>query len=143
MSEELPDYFGLEIPFGRHCRIRPLSAEAGRTRLLLPLSPESTNQFGVFHGGALLTLLDIAMGSAARVAAGAWVVAVDMQTAFIAPGRSEVIGEGQVIRVGGSLVFCEGEVRDHTGTLIAKGSGVYKIVKSHKTGAAEKPANDD
>ncbi len=128
----MDDYFGLDIPFARHCGIKPVSCENGRTRLSLPLSPTSTNQFGVFHGGVLLTLLDIAMGSAARVTVGAWVVAVDMQTAFIAPGRSDVIGEGRVIRAGRSLVFCEGEIRDHAGALIAKGSGVYKIA-SHKS----------
>lgn len=128
----MDDYYGLEIPFARHCGIKALPIENGRTRLLLPLSTQSTNQFGVFHGGALLTLLDIAMGSAARVNSGSWVVAVDMQTAFVAPGRGDVIGEGLVIRAGRSLVFCEGEVRDAAGQLIAKGSGVYKIASKDK-----------
>ncbi len=128
----MDDYFGLDIPFARHCGIKALSFEEGRTRLSLALSPTSANQFGVFHGGALLTLLDIAMGSAARVTVGAWVVAVDMQTAFIAPGRGDVVGEGHVIRAGRSLIFCEGEIRDQEGMLIAKGSGVYKVA-SHKS----------
>ncbi|MHB8885431.1 MAG: PaaI family thioesterase [Methylovirgula sp.] len=130
----MDDYFGLEIPFARHCGITALSLDEGRTRLSLPLTEMSTNQFGVFHGGALLTLLDIAMGSAARVTIGAWVVAVDMQTAFIAPGRSDVIGEGRVIRAGRSLIFCEGEIRDKDGVLVAKGSGIYKAA-SHKSSA--------
>jgi uncharacterized protein (TIGR00369 family) len=130
MKNDMNDFFGLDIPFARHCGIRALAVEDGRTRLGLALSSASTNQFGMFHGGALLTLLDIAMGSAARVSVGCGVVAVDMQTAFIAPGRSDVIGEGRVIRAGGSLVFCEGEIHDIAGALIAKGSGVYKIVKT-------------
>ncbi|MGB8276432.1 MAG: PaaI family thioesterase [Methylovirgula sp.] len=129
----MDDYFGLDIPFARHCGIKALSFEEGRTRLSLALSAASTNQFGIFHGGALLTLLDIAMGSAARVTVGAWVVAVDMQTAFIAPGLGDVIGEGHVIRAGRSLVFCEGEIRDKEGVLIAKGSGLYKIASAHKS----------
>jgi uncharacterized protein (TIGR00369 family) len=130
----MDDYFGLDIPFARHCGIKALSFEDGRTRLSLPLSPTSTNQFGVFHGGALLTLLDIAMGSAARVTVGAWVVAVDMQTAFISPGRTDVIGEGRVVRAGRSLIFCEGEIRDKDGVLVAKASGIYKPT-SHKSSA--------
>ncbi len=130
----MDDYFGLEVPFARFCGIKALAFEDGRTRLSLPLSPTATNQFGVFHGGVLLTLLDVAMGSAARVTVDAWVVAVDMQTAFVAPGRSDVIGEGRVIRAGRSLIFCEGEIRDNDGILIAKGSGVYKIA-SHKSAA--------
>jgi len=124
----MSDYFGLDIPFARHCGIEALSCDGGRARLRLALSADSTNQFGVLHGGALLTLLDIAMGSAARVTIDAWVMAVDVQTAFIAPGRSDVIGEGRVIRAGRSLVFCEGEIHDKDGTLVAKASGIYKIV---------------
>jgi uncharacterized protein (TIGR00369 family) len=138
-TSEMDDYFGLDIPFARFCGIKPISAGDGCTRLSLPLSPTSTNQFGVFHGGALLTLLDVAMGSAARVTAGAWVVAVDMQTAFIAPGRTNVVAEGRVLRAGRSLVFCEGEIRDHVGDLIAKASGVYKIVTSHKNATTQAP----
>ncbi len=131
----MDDYFGLDIPFARYCGIKALSFEDGRARLSLAFSATSTNQFGIFHGGALLTLLDIAMGSAARVTVGASVVAVDMQTAFIAPGRGDVIGEGHVIRAGRSLVFCEGEIRDKEGALIAKGSGVYKIASERKSAA--------
>jgi uncharacterized protein (TIGR00369 family) len=137
MNAYMDDFFGLDVPFARFCGIKALGVENGRTRLVLPMSPEGTNHFGVFHGGALMTLLDIAMGSAARVHAGEWVVAVDMQTAFVAPGRGDVIGEGFVIRAGHSLVFCEAEIRDASGGLIAKGSGVYKIVRRGKTGGAD------
>lgn len=133
MTDHLDDFFGLDVPFARFCGIKSLGVENGRTRLKLPMSAAGTNHFGVFHGGALMTLLDIAMGSAARVTAGAWVVAVDMQTAFVAPGRSDVIGEGFVIRAGHSLIFCEGEIRDEAGNLVAKGSGVYKIAKKNRT----------
>ncbi len=132
MNDHLDDFFGLDVPFPRFCGIKALDVENGHTRLILPMSAQGTNHFGVFHGGALMTLLDIAMGSAARVHSGAWVVAVDMQTAFVAPGRSDVIGEGFVIRAGHSLVFCDGEIRDTSGNLIAKGSGVYKIARRHK-----------
>ncbi|MGO9136036.1 MAG: PaaI family thioesterase [Methylovirgula sp.] len=128
----MDDFFGLDVPFARHCGIKALSFDERCTRLLLPMSAQSTNQFGVFHGGVLLTLLDIAMGSVARVTSGFWVVAVDMQTAFIAPGRGDVIGEGHVVRAGRSLVFCEGYIRDQAGEIIARGSGVYKIMKGHK-----------
>jgi uncharacterized protein (TIGR00369 family) len=133
MDAYLDDFFGLDVPFARFCGIKALGVQNGRTRLMLPMSAESTNHFGVFHGGALMTLLDIAMGSAARVHSGAWVVAVDMQTAFVAPGRSDVVGEGFVIRAGHSLIFCDGEIRDAAGNLIAKGSGVYKIAKRPRT----------
>ncbi len=67
------------------------------------------------HGGVTCTLLDIAMGSAARRLVDLPVMTLDMQTSFIAPGRGVLLAEGRVIRAGRSVVFCEGEVRTESG----------------------------
>jgi uncharacterized protein (TIGR00369 family) len=74
-------------------------------------------------------MLDVAMGSAARLASGSSVITVDMQSAFLAPGRGDLSAEGRVVRPGRSLIFCEGEVRDAEGALIAKASGLFKVAK--------------
>ena len=47
---------------------------------------------GVAHGGLLMTLLDVAMGSAARAHVDGNVVTVDMQVAFLAPGTGAALG---------------------------------------------------
>ncbi len=58
---------------------------AGRTRLRLALQPEHANNLGIAHGGALCTLLDVALGTAARLQAGRPVVTLDMQTPLPRP----------------------------------------------------------
>jgi uncharacterized protein (TIGR00369 family) len=121
--------FGAEIPFASHCGVEPLEAADGKTLLRLVLRTEHLNNIGMAHGGVTCTLLDIAMGSAARRLVDLPMMTLDMQTSFIAPGRGVLLAEGRVIRAGRSVVFCEGEVRTETGELVAKGSGLFKPVR--------------
>ena len=114
----------------------PARLNDGRTRLRLALRPEHGNNLGIAHGGVICTLLDIAMGTAARCTIGVPVMTLDMQTSFIGPGRGVLIGEGRVLRAGRSILFCEAEVTaEDTGELIAKGSGVFKPARAK--GAAD------
>ena len=124
------DLFGAKIPFAAHCGIKPIAAEPGLCRLAVAVGEEHKNHLGMVHGGVMLTMLDVAMGSAARLASGASVITVDMQSAFLAPGRGDLVAEGRVLRSGRSLVFCEGEIRDTEGALLAKASGLFKAAKT-------------
>jgi uncharacterized protein (TIGR00369 family) len=121
-------YFGAEIPFASHCRIEPLESTQTGARLRLVTGPEHANNFGIVHGGVTCTLLDIAMGSAARRSLAAPVMTLDIKVSFIAPGAGTLIAEGRVIRSGRSVIFCEGEVKTEAGDLVAKGSGLFKPV---------------
>lgn len=123
------DIFGANIPFVGFCNIEPKSTGKSGTRLEVTVEPHHANQMGVAHGGLLMTLLDVAMGSAARAHADANVMTVDMQTAFLAPARGHLVGEGRVVRAGRSLVFVEGDVRDDAGQLVAKASSVFKVAR--------------
>ena len=121
--------FGAEIPFVDHCFIEEIGFSEGRTRLRMTLGPEHMNNIGIAHGGAICTLLDVAMGTAGRTHAGRPVMTLDMQVAFLAPGRSGVLtAEGRIVRGGRSILFCEAEIRDEAGELVAKSSGVFKPV---------------
>ena len=122
------DIFGADIPFAAHCGIEPIGFAEGRTRLKVRVAPEHGNNLGIAHGGLICTLLDIAMGTAARCTVGAPVMTLDMQTSFLSPGRGELTAEGKVLRAGRSIVFCEAEVRTADGGLVAKASGLFKPV---------------
>ena len=124
------DIFGANIPFVGYCGIVPIRTGKDGTRLEVEIGAHHANQMGVAHGGLLMTLLDVAMGSAARAHADANVMTVDMQTAFVAPARGRLAGEGRVVRAGKSLVFVEGDVRDADGQLVAKGTSVFKVARS-------------
>ena len=121
--------FGAEIPFADHCAIEEIGLREGRTRLRMTLGPQHMNNIGIVHGGALCTLLDVAMGTAGRTQAGKPVMTLDMQVAFLSPGRGGVlIAEGRVVGGGRSVLFCEAEILSEAGELIAKSSGVFKSV---------------
>ncbi|MCZ2982459.1 PaaI family thioesterase, partial [Acinetobacter baumannii] len=74
------------------------------------------------------TLLDVALGTAARLSAARPVVTLDMQTRFLAPGRDVLLAEGRVTRAGRSVIFCEAEIRDVQGELVASATGLLKPV---------------
>ena len=121
--------FGADIPFADHCGIEAIDIIEGRTRLRVPPRPEHGNNLGIVHGGLICTLLDIAMGTAARCAVGHPVMTLDMQASFLSPGRGEMTAEGWVLRAGKSILFCEAEVRTADGELVARSSGVFKVAR--------------
>ncbi len=90
------------------------------------------NNVGIVHGGAICTLLDIAMGSAARVRAGAPVMTVDMHVMFLAAARGAIVAEGRVIRAGRSILFAEAEARTEDGETVARSTGVFKRARSQE-----------
>ena len=128
------DIFGADIPFAAHCGIEAVAFAEGRTTLRVRARPEHTNNLGIVHGGLICTLLDIAMGTAARCTVGAPVMTLDMQASFLSPGRGEMTAEGKVLRAGRSIVFCEAEVRAADGALVARASGLFKPVAAKGDG---------
>lgn len=120
----------IEIPFMKHCRIERAQAPDGAARFSVKAVSELTNTRGYAHGGLLMTMLDLALGHAAQGAVeGATSFAtIDLQTAFLQPGSGAITAEGRVMRAGRNIVFCEGEVRDEDGKMLARGSGVFKPI---------------
>ncbi len=100
-----------------HCQeigLELVSADKGRLTLKLPYSEELVGNpvTGVIHGGALTTLLDTACGFAAPLAIDGPAVCptldlrIDYMRAAV-PGEA-IIGEAEVYRVTGNVVFARG-----------------------------------
>ncbi len=136
---EAMDIFGTSIPFVSYCNIEPIEITGGETHLRVELKPEHGNQFGIAHGGLVCTLLDVAMGTAARHNSGVSVITLDMQVSFLSPGRGKLHAIGRVARAGRSIIFTEADARTEDGELVAKASGVFKTT-SRKPGGAAEPA---
>jgi uncharacterized protein (TIGR00369 family) len=117
---------GAVVPFASHCDIEDLGLVDGVSRLRIDIGPHHMNNIGIVHGGVICTLLDVAMGSAARVKAGAPVMTVDMHVIFLAAVRGVVTAEGRVIRAGRSILFAEAEARSESGETVARSTGVFK-----------------
>jgi uncharacterized protein (TIGR00369 family) len=129
------------IPFLAHLGVELVAFGAGRSSLAMVLAPEHRNSMDVAHGGVVMTLLDAAMAIAGRAAHTddyddpINCLTVEMKTTFIAPGRGSLTAQGTCVHKGRSLMFCEGEVRDAAGALVARASGTFKPWTARQTGA--------
>ena len=122
--------FGLTIPFGNYVGIEPLEQGDGFVRTALTIRPELTNSWGVAHGGAVMTLLDLTLGMAARTIdmSSNGSITVELKVNFIKAATGHINAEGRATRAGKSLVFCEGEVRDSYNHVCAKATGTFKLL---------------
>lgn len=122
-------YLGLTIPFLDLLGVKAEQVGGGAARISVEPRPELLNSFDVFHGGVIMTLLDVAMAVAARSSrnhAGG-VMTVDISVSFLRSSSGRLVAEGRVLRGGQSLYFCEGEVLDDSGELVAKALGTFKL----------------
>ena len=123
-------FFGVHVPFLAWIDVRSVRMEPGEVQLELDLRPELLNSLDAAHGGVVCTLIDVAMAAAARSdSPESRVVTIDMSVQFIHPGSGMLTATGRTRKVTRSLAFCEAEITDRDGTLIAKGSGVFKRLK--------------
>ncbi|AHV93818.1 PaaI family thioesterase [Bordetella holmesii] len=128
-DREPTDYFGLDIPLMDYMGLIPESISEGVARCRLPCRRELTNSRGHVHGGTMMSVLDFTLSAAARgnqVQVG--MATIDMTTSFLAPGLGDLVVEARCLRKGGSIAFCEGEIRDEKGQLVAKASATFKLV---------------
>jgi acyl-CoA thioesterase len=128
-----PTAFSIDIPFINDLGVEFLEAAAGRGTIALQLRARHLNSWNVAHGGVIMTLLDVAMAVAGRSldpAAGGGVT-VEMKTSFVQPGLADtrLIASGHAFHRSSTMAFCEGEVRDEEGRLIAKSMGTFKYIR--------------
>ncbi|MCW5221561.1 PaaI family thioesterase [Verminephrobacter aporrectodeae] len=122
--------FGVDIPFVHHLGIVVHRMEGGVSELGYEARPEHLNTLGVTHGGASMTLLDVAMAIAARsVTPDMGVVTVEMKTSFMQPARGPLLAKGRLIHRTATLAFTEGTVFDSGGRLCSQATGTFKYVR--------------
>ena len=122
-------YFGLDIPFLDHLGVVPEFAEGGKARISYIVKPEHANSFHVAHGGLVMTLLDFAMGAAARTATKhpLGVITIDMTTSFLRPSLGKITVEGTLLKAGKSINYCEAVAFNEVGEITAKASGTFVL----------------
>ena len=78
-----------KIPFVPHLKILTETLGKGTARLSLPIEPHLTNSLGTVHGGVIMSLLDVALCTAARTLHpdSVGVITIDMSTSFIGGGE--------------------------------------------------------
>jgi len=118
------------IPFVSHLRILTETLGEGTARLSLPIEPHLTNSIGTVHGGVILSLLDVALCTAARTLHpdSLGVITIDMSTSFIGGGSgARLLAEARVLKDGRSMIFVEGEAKNEDGSLVAKAMATVRV----------------
>ncbi len=134
-----PKLFGVEIPFVHHLGFELVRMEGGASELTFEPKREHMNSFMVAHGGAIMTLLDVTMATAARsVGLETGVVTTEMKTTFMRPCTGLLTGRGRLMHRTKSMAFTEATIYDAQGQACAHATGTFKYVKR---AAPSAPAN--
>jgi uncharacterized protein (TIGR00369 family) len=118
------------IPFVSHLKILTETLGEGSARLSLPIEPYLTNSIGTVHGGVIMSLLDVALCTAARTLHpdSLGVITIDMSTSFIGGGSGvRLLAEARVLKNGRNMIFVEGEAKNEDGSLVAKAIATVRV----------------
>jgi len=127
-------YFGFHIPYLEHLGVEPISCENDVAVTKMHIAQHLLNSHGHVHGGALMSVLDFTLSAAGRShdPLGVGMATIDMSTSFISPATTDLTVTATCVRRGGSICFCEGEIRDSENRLVAKAMASFKIIKATK-----------
>ena len=130
--------FGVEIPFVELLGFELIAFADGRSEIHYPPKPAHLNSFSVTHGGALMTLLDVSMATAARSQVPEMgVVTIEMKTSFMqpaVPGTGPLVAKGVLMHRTATMAFTQSTVFDGAGRACAHATGTFKFVKRLPTG---------
>jgi uncharacterized protein (TIGR00369 family) len=137
MKVEFAREYQKKIPFVAHLRILTETLGEGTARLSMPVEPHLTNSLGTVHGGAIMSLLDVALCTAARTLhpESIGVITIDLSTSFIGGGSGKkLFADARVLRDGRSMSFVEAEAKNEDGSLVAKAIATVRV-RHKKEGA--------
>ena len=126
----MQESFGAYIPFVDHLGFELVFFDDGQSELSYTPEPEHMNSFNVTHGGAVMTLLDVTLATAARsVDKGMGVVTIEMKTSFMQPASGTLTAKGRLIHRTHNMAFTEGTLFDADGRACAHATATFKYVK--------------
>jgi len=125
-----------KIPFVTLLKIRTETLGQGTAQLSLPIEPQFTNSLGSVHGGVIMSLLDVALCTAARTLHpdSVGVVTIDLSTSFIGAGSgARLVAEARVLKDARTMSFVEAEAKNEDGSLVAKAIATVRVRQKEKT----------
>ena len=121
--------FGAFIPFAFYLGFELDRFEGGESVLLYTPTADHFNSLEMTHGGALMTLMDVAMACAARsVAPTLRVVTIEMKSTFSSPANGALKAKGYLVHRSSKMAFVEAKVYDAQHVLCAHGTGTFRYV---------------
>ena len=135
MNVEFAREYQKKIPFLTHLKILTETLGKGTATLSLPVEKHLTNSLGTVHGGVIMSLLDVALCTAARTLhpESSGVITINLSTSFIGGGSgSKLIADARVMKDGKSMSFVEAEAKNADGSLVAKAVATVRVLKKEK-----------
>jgi uncharacterized protein (TIGR00369 family) len=135
MNVEFAREYQKKIPFLTHLKILTETLGKGTATLSLPVEKHLTNSLGTVHGGVIMSLLDVALCTAARTLhpESLGVITINLSTSFIGGGSgSKLIADARVMKDGKSMSFVEAEAKNADGSLVAKAVATVRVLKKEK-----------
>lgn len=127
---ELAREYQKKIPFVAHLKMQTEVLGEGTARVSLPIEPHLGNSMGTVHGGVTMSLLDVAMCTAARTLHpdSIGVITIDMSTSFVDGASGErLVAEARVLKDRRTVSFVEAEARTPDGAIVAKAIGTVRV----------------
>jgi uncharacterized protein (TIGR00369 family) len=122
----------VKTPFMARLGLRVEHMQRGRSRIVLPASPDNRDVAGYVHEGALLALLDTtgAMAAWAETGPGPYKASTpSLQAQILAlPASGDLVAYGSLVQRDGDLFWCDVELADAKGLRVARGTVLYRIV---------------
>jgi uncharacterized protein (TIGR00369 family) len=122
-------------PYMKHLGMEFIESRGGYAKLRLRFKKENTTAGDALHGGAIASLIDTTGAMAA------WTTAEILSPRYFGSTvgvnvnyLSGVIGEdafaeGQVLKRGKEIIYCDVRVTNADGKLLAQGTVVYRIIE--------------
>ena len=139
MKVEFAREYQKKIPYLQHLKISTDELGKGSARLSMPIEPQLTNSLGTAHGGVIMSLLDVALCTAARTLHpdSIGVITIDLSVSFIGgAGGKRLLADARVLRDGRSMSFVEGEAKNEDGSLVAKAIATVRVRHKDKGGGS-------
>ena len=117
-------------PFARRTGLEVVDLSVDRAELRLPFDEGNVTVADVVHGGAIATLLDVAVTAAAFCAPEALDASsgatISLTVNYVRPGRGDLVAVGRAVRRACGLCFCSAEATAADGRTVAVAIGTYR-----------------
>jgi uncharacterized protein (TIGR00369 family) len=130
MEVEFAREYQKKIPFVAHLKILTEALGEGTARLSMPVEAHMRNSLGTAHGGVIMSLLDVALCTAARTLhpESVGVVTIDLSTSFIGGATgAKLFADARVMKDSRSMTFVEAEAKNDDGSLVAKAIATVRV----------------
>lgn len=118
-----------ECPYHNMLEMHITELGLGEAVLIMPISEKHSNPRQIVHGGATLSLIDTALGMAAK-SLNTIVVTLELNTNFLKPVQlnETITAIGKVVKPGRSVIVVESEAYNEKGDKVAVGRGTYYVI---------------